>query len=67
MVEGKRGWRDLVESADLKHGRVILIFEGPVPRNALPLLWQSMKGLYRSGAGFRQDEVASSIGKKSVG
>ena len=44
MVEGKRGWRGLVESTDLKHGRVILIFEGPVPRNALPLLWQTMEG-----------------------
>ena len=44
MGEVRRGWRGLVESADLKHGRVILIFEGPVPRNALPLLWQSLEG-----------------------
>jgi len=36
MVEVRRGWRGQVESADLKHGRVILIFEGPVLRNALP-------------------------------
>jgi len=43
MVKVKSGWRGLVESTDLKHGRVILIFEGPVPRNALPLLWQSLE------------------------
>ncbi len=43
MVKGKRWWRGLVESADLEHGRVILIFEGP-DRNALPLLWQSLEG-----------------------
>ena len=42
MGEVRRGWRGLVESADLKHGRVILIFEGPVLRNVLPLLWQSL-------------------------
>ena len=40
----ERGWRGLVESADLEYGRVILIFEGPDRRNALPLLWQSVEG-----------------------
>jgi len=44
MVKVKRGWRGLVESADLEHGRVILIFEGPDGKNALPLLWQSLEG-----------------------
>ena len=40
--KGEERWRGLVESGDLKHGRVILIFEGPVLRNVLPLLWQSL-------------------------
>ncbi len=44
MVKVKRGWRGLVVSADLEHGRLILIFEGPDRRNALPLLWQSLEG-----------------------
>jgi hypothetical protein len=44
MVKVKRGWRGLVESADLEHGKVILIFEGPDRRSALPLLWQSLEG-----------------------
>ncbi len=42
--KGDERWRGLVESGDLKHGRAILIFEGPVLRNALPLLWQSLEG-----------------------
>ncbi len=44
MVKVKRGWRGLVESADLEHGKVILIFEGPDLLNAIPLLWQSLEG-----------------------
>ncbi len=44
MVKVKRGWRGLVESADLEYGKVILIFEGPDRRSALPLLWQSLEG-----------------------
>ena len=44
MVKVQRGWRGLVEPADLEQGRVILIFEGPVRRDVLPLLWQTVEG-----------------------